>query len=495
MGIQHLLWLVVFAPTACAPPSGKDFQDPAAAQPSDATAEAAAWKPCSTTATLLTDIHPGPMGSAPGELVHVDGALYFTADDGAHGRELWRSSGTGRPGTLLVKDILPGVATSAPRGLTAVGNTLFFTADDGVHGRELWVSDGSAAGTQMVKDIWPGPVDSGPDQLLAFGGAVYFAANDGVHGNELWRSDGTSAGTVLVEDLYPGDDVFDPGRPGSSNPRRLTRAGEAFYFVANVGSSVRLWRSVGVPGATSFFAAPEDNFLFSLTAVGSSLFFLVDNDEGEASLWRTKAAPAERLRFFHGLYPHDLTALGKRLLFSAGGSRSGLPGEALGEELWASDGTAGGTARVKDIWPGEESSAPGAFAVLGERLVFAADDGVHGRELWKSDGTAAGTSLLRELALGAAGSSPQELKALSGTLFFSAETPGRGREPWVSDGTAAGTVPLTEIAPGPSSSEPHGFVRSGWNVFFTATDAAHGQELWALPFRPEEQCPKAFWEQ
>ena len=35
-------------------------------------------------------------------------------------------------------DINPGPVGSEPRGFAVLGNTLYFTADDGVHGREIW---------------------------------------------------------------------------------------------------------------------------------------------------------------------------------------------------------------------------------------------------------------------------------------------------------------------------------------------------------------------
>ena len=60
-----------------------------------------------------------------------------------------------RLGTVLVKDIRAGSATAAPTNMTGVGETLFFTADDGTTGRELWKSDGTGSGTVLVKDIDP----------------------------------------------------------------------------------------------------------------------------------------------------------------------------------------------------------------------------------------------------------------------------------------------------------------------------------------------------
>jgi ELWxxDGT repeat protein len=85
--------------------------------------------------------------------------------------------------------------------LTAEGNRLFFTATDGVHGRELWRSDGTGAGTALVYDATPGPNGSGPSDLTDVGGKVFFTAHDGVHGRELWKSDGTRTGTMLVKDI------------------------------------------------------------------------------------------------------------------------------------------------------------------------------------------------------------------------------------------------------------------------------------------------------
>ncbi|XXF81414.1 hypothetical protein P2318_17160 [Myxococcaceae bacterium GXIMD 01537] len=434
------------------------------------------WKPCGSTASLLRDIWPGVPGSDPADLTKGDNLLFFTADDGVHGRELWKSTGPGGAGTKRVKDILPGSPGSEPMSLTLVGSTLFFAANDGVSGRELWKSDGTSSGTKRVKDIRPGALGSAPESLLAFKGKLYFSADDGVHGRELWKSDGTSSGTRMVVDFFGA---------GSLNPGRLTRfTNDVFVFTADESTEAfdALWRSDGTASGTYELDSGPD-IISELTPAGDVLFY-IGNDEGEESLRVTDGTHPGR-NILLDAFPRrlgELEAVGpSRIFFSFSGLRSAT-------ELWKSDGTPAGTVLVKDV-----GSVPMNLTNFGGRLFFTAADAEHGRELWVSDGTADGTQLFKDLAPGPFSSAPEALTVINGTLFFSAVTPAGGREPWVSDGTPEGTRPLTEIAPGSASSTPLGFVRSGWDVFFSAEDGSHGRELWALPFRPEDECNRTRW--
>ena len=122
----------------------------------------------------------------------------------------------------MVKDINPNSgASSTPSELVVVGKTLYFYADDGTHGAELWKSDGHRRGTRLVRDVHPGSDGASPYFLTKFDGQLFLSLNDGARGDELWKSDGTRRGTRLVADINRGPTGSAPLRPDSGWARAL----------------------------------------------------------------------------------------------------------------------------------------------------------------------------------------------------------------------------------------------------------------------------------
>ncbi|PJX22821.1 hypothetical protein CAP47_07290 [Psychroflexus sp. S27] len=286
--------------------------------------------------TKIKDINPGVSSSSPRGMTELNGNIYFAADDGTNGRELWVTDGT-EAGTQLLKDINPGSDNSSPRRFFEYNGSLLFIADNGTDGRELWVTDGTSQGTEMVKDINPGFAPSQAYGFAEFDDKVYFRAT-GDNGTEPWVTDGTESGTYMLKDIYPGN------MNSGSFPFGFTAFNGNLYFYADDNINGReLWISDGTTSGTSM---------------------LKDINPGNG-----------------GSYPNQFTELDGLLYFGASdGTNSGL---------WKTDGTTGGTTLVYS----DSGSPRGIMINYDGRLYYVASDANGDGKLWVSDGTTGGTEL------------------------------------------------------------------------------------------------------
>ncbi|MCA9449790.1 MAG: hypothetical protein KC931_21900, partial [Candidatus Omnitrophica bacterium] len=182
-------------------------------------------------AYLVKDINaepPSTPGSLPERFTPVGDRLFFYADDGIHGKELWITDGL-PGGATPVADIRPGSkGADLTRHAIEYNGLLYFSANDGTSGEELWSSDGSPEGTQRVRDIVPGEGGSAPTELFKFQNEFYFSSYTPETGTALWRSDGSAEGTEMILPVA-----------GCCALGRFVPSGNQFFFAAGGG----LWRS------------------------------------------------------------------------------------------------------------------------------------------------------------------------------------------------------------------------------------------------------------
>jgi len=417
---------------------------------------------------LTADINRAGNSSNVKSTVAAGGDVFFTAsENGGDTLNVWRSDGTG-PGTVK---LLPSFNDFQGTSQLAIGGDKVF----------LVAEDPSFVGDQLWRIQNDGPnqplINGGEDQFIAspvsYRGQLYFLRGQG----EVWTSDGSVQGTRNA--------LAVPGVPSLSF---LEAPGSELWFLAEVSDPFevsQVWQTDGTQAGTRRIRDFGFNFAEldpEFTQIGSQVYFIANQPNFDnPQVWKTDGTDAGTSAItdpgMQGL-PAELTAFQGNLYFFAnlsGGSRA----------LWRSDGTPGGTTVVHQFpaQPGNDFfNAPHlGLTVLGSRLVFAVDDGVHGSEPWSSDGTPGGTALLRDVFPGPAGSGVTSFTAAAGQLYFVADDGGHGFEPWHTDGTPDGTRLVQDIAPEGASSYPAGFTLAGDKLFFSADDGISGIELWALP--------------
>lgn len=330
------------------------------------------------TVPVYTD-SPAPFTFAYG-LTRFKDDYYFQANN-ENGFELWKTNGT-PSGTVLVKDINPGAGHSFTyrfSDFTVFNDALYFHANDGVNGRELWKTDGTPQGTVLVKDINPGTRGSAPSDFTVFNGQLYFSAYVASGERKLWKTNGSAEGTTQVTDVNIGTatsflpDDFSHGFPVFNG---------ALYFKGPGG----LWKTDGSASGTvqsEDISTPSGwfSYLDNGFAVFNDLLYVAAEDTAHGrEMWKTDGTAAG-------------TVLLKDINTENGGRRSDyvfnefivFNGELYFQardnvnnyRLWKTNGSTEGTVQLQSFG----TSGASGLMVLNGALYF------QNRGLWKTDGT------------------------------------------------------------------------------------------------------------
>ena len=393
-------------------------------------------------------------------LVPAGNLLFFIGYDASHGYELWKTDGTSG-GTVLVKDINPGTAdglNSTGVTLAGINNTLYFSANDGVHGTELWTSDGTTAGTVFMKDINPGPSDgfafyydttayyktSVQPHFTNINSTVYFAAYDTTHNVELWKSDGTPSGTMLVKDINPLAGSF---------PSQFYLCNNQLVFNANSSPPDSsngykyLWKSDGTTAGTIPIinldtvptnkvvgnTYPNDFFTWR-----NKVYFFTGSTSHNV-LWTTDATTAGTMPVLVGGIATSYYAFsGFNSVDTAQGNLYIAYTDSLNRNsLWKGDASTGNFTLFKSISNAQYASI-GSIHSYKNGFLFAATDSINGQEPWISDGTPTGTHLITNIN-GDCGNDIANLKDVNGILYFTLQEATNSTHIYKTNGIAEGT--------------------------------------------------------
>lgn len=401
---------------------------------------------------LLVDIHPSGSSTPANFVWHPGlGRMFFSADDGSFGNELWQfvpGSGASR-----VSDVLAGSTGSFPKGFGVLPSRLVFTTPGATgSGTRLYSYDGATV--SFLVTVSTAGVPNNPEHTVTWGTQVYF-----YEGSGCWRTDGTAGGTIKWASCR-SDSTFAIG------------AGALFY-ADSISSDTELWsidQSNAVSQRTNLLSFSSDPA--EPTWLGEGVLFVADSGVGgrEPWWWDGTNNPPTQLDLNPGTpssSPRDLVAFDGHVWFGASSA-------ATGYELWSTDGTQVGTS-VYDLQPGTSGGLDVEPVVAGGKLYFSAYDETIGYYLARFDGH--GSSPVVISAEGETGIGPEYLVPFGDRLYFTAWTSGTGYE-WFSVGSTEVVATSHEVVPGVG--EPGDIeIGVGWDGwFYFLADDGSGLQIW-----------------
>lgn len=460
------------------------------------------WRSNGTAAgtTRMTQIRAGSgnaMGSDTKQIACATSGVYFAANNGTTGMEVWRVAGIA---VSQFADVFPGGSQALPREFTAIGDHVMFSAS-GPNGREPYCI---AAGVLQAINVAPGTSSSSPEGFVAYRASslstphFWFAADNGTIGRELWRYNAATGALSSIDLQFAGD----------SNPRELHVVGSRVVGIATVSLLDQLFTvpatsspaSILLPSASHIAPAfsgqllvetPPGGLLTGVPHRTDGLTAAPLNHQGLAA--NVPLPPGDRCLLRK--YPAgsvmtttaSLTPLLPQNATPGSDPRSlvAMPDGTLlfvaADRAYRTDGTLAGTQSLVPFATVSGTVSP----LFAGRRFFVATQG--NTQLRSTDGTVAGTTSLGVVVAGATctwaihgqklllflgstlyatdgTSAPQVLatgvasfpmpQGVGNVVVFRGSTVGSGVELWATDGTVAGTGQIAEIQAGSGSGVP-----------------------------------------
>ncbi len=284
---------------------------------------------------------------------------------------------------------------SIPHGFAPLHDVVVFAAQPDDYADRLFVTDGSAAGTHELTA--PCAARVGGEIRLLFAGRerAYYLSSCQSGSSAIWGTDGLSPATRLLNLVPQGgaDDEPDLGVTPSGLDRWVEVNGVSYFLLGGRLGPLELWKTDGTPAGTRLVRALDENSGaaaggLAATADGRlvlAAYASLSWDEHEIQFWRSDGTAAG-------------THLGRTLsTFSTGfsfpmfghsdaGVLLWMEGETYSSsELWFSDGSESGTARLAEFHAlNSWTDSSGGFKVDGRSVYFIATSNGQ-RSIWRSD--------------------------------------------------------------------------------------------------------------
>lgn len=460
---------------------------------------------------LERDINTEAASSNPQDVINYQGFLYFQANDGILGDEMWQYDLSTGEASIAV-DLDEGEDSSNPVNFFGFDGRIFFSARIGSSARRLYVYDPSDGSAQQVFNS-NNDIVKDPFAFLEFEGQLYFRGEFSDLGNELVRFNPTTNLVELVADINPGET--------DSNPNSLVEYDGKLWFSATGGLDSRLYyydpttaevsnvaysSPSGIFPSIGFLYEYQDLFYFQGfdQSTGSDLF--IYDPATNSLLENTEMIPG-----LSSSNPNWFTGFEDKVYFSARTNTDG-------GELRVYDPATGIVSLVEDLNPNGNTN-PSGLTLKDGIIYFTGNPGIpanqlyafnpganvitnlggvdngdapnymtigtiegntiylpanlldYGYELFKHELGSSTFDLAADINLKTIGSRPYGFTDFDGKLYFGADEINFGNEVWVYN-PASGEVDILTGAPGNSS--PTNFVATNGKLYFTGIDTSVG---------------------